>query len=259
MSEYSARLPIASFSFTQSEDSVIKAAEAEIVSRCMERFGFEYIEPAPVPSFEGDGSDDRRYGIMNLKLAEKYGYHAAPGVPIPRDSLQKDAASVLFGSLEPYPTGKIVTEYHGTKVPKGGCRGEAFQQVEAPFEPGDDASAAYEISVRSFTESMHKTRVVKVFRAWSSCMERYGYTYKMPLDPLNDRDFLGEAEANSVEIQTAVADVKCKNSTNLPAVWFAAESDIQRAKIANSESRLSRLRVNHAKELENARRIITNG
>jgi hypothetical protein len=254
-SGYAMRLPIASFSFTEEQNSVIRSAEAKVITRCLGRFGFDFIPSAPESTSVSEV--DRRYGIADLNQAKKYGYHLPPRSPSPPPSPpSKEVAEILVGSQMPYPTGKKITTYRGIKVPEGGCRGEASREIRGAFHDASGASVAHDISVRGFKESMRTPAAIKAFHAWSSCMHEKGYRYKDPLAPLDNQRFFQDATASSIEIGTASADVQCKMSTRLLETWFTAESHIQNELISRHKSQLDRLHTYHMNEIDNAKRIL---
>ncbi|MFJ8843521.1 hypothetical protein ACIRFF_11515 [Streptomyces cyaneofuscatus] len=200
---------------------------------------------------------DRRYGLADLEHARRYGYHLPPVQKTQEpDRLSKEAAEILVGAKEPYPTGKEVTTYKGAQVPKGGCRGEASRKVRQAFNDVTGASIANGISTEGFKQSVQQQAVIDAFQEWSSCMRQKGFTYKDPLAPLNNEEFFKDSAASPKEIDTAVADTQCKKSTRLLEIWFSAEEAIQKDMIAAKETELDNLRAHHAKKLQNAQRIL---
>jgi hypothetical protein len=104
------------------------------------------------------------------------------------------------------------------------------------------AALVEQINDQSFADSMKTPAVQAVFRSWSSCMQAKGFHYATPMDAVNDKAF-GGATATPAELQTAQADVACKQQTNVVGVWFAAEADRQHALMAPHAGELRTIKI----------------
>jgi hypothetical protein len=99
------------------------------------------------------------------------------------------------------------------------------------------------ITVGMWEKSKTDPRVVAVIKLWSECMKRSGFTYASPLDAGGDRpEWLRAATPSVAEIRTAVADVRCKQQTNLIGIWFTIESAYENGAIHLHIEQLTQIR-----------------
>jgi hypothetical protein len=163
---------------------------------------------------------------------------------------------VLYGRKSTRDSGGSENlSYHGKKVPRNGCRGEAIRIMNKGHEYPAGSQAASEIANSSYTVSPQDPGATGVTRKWSACMKRKGYSYATPLAPIGDNAFLGPDISRRGKA-TAQADIACKKSTGLLDVWFSAESDIQAEMIDERLKILTRLQDVHAAKVAAARKII---
>ncbi|WP_020137135.1 hypothetical protein [Streptomyces sp. 351MFTsu5.1] len=251
-------LPIEPYLVTDRQMSAILRARQELVAPCMRRFGFAWPDRDPgtgtgtgdsggmPPGMKNAANMDRRYGITDPALAARLGYHFAP------DARQRtteessaarpdaDALAVLTGRAAdgtPAPG-----RHHGLAVPEGGCQGQATARLTGGLPLGNDPLAS-EINIVSYQKSRADPRVRAVFRAWSACMRKRGYSYAAPTDaPGKDPRFTGPTPTRQ-ETALAEADVACKRQTNVIGVWFTVDTAYQRRMMASKGPELA-----HAKE-----------
>ncbi|CAL9576953.1 hypothetical protein SUDANB130_04948 [Streptomyces sp. enrichment culture] len=254
---YTSRLPIARFSYTEAENTAIDSAQQLLTQQCMNSYGIAY-EPME-PDRQAAKSADRRYGVSSPSEAARYGYHPNP-VTLRDDQVDipKEALPVFYGKRgAPQGSGPDVV-YKGKKVPDAGCFGQSIGRLSQYDDP-DGAAVASRIATGSFQESLDAPAVKGVFRKWSSCMRKAGFHYASPNEPLNKSEFQGGEVISAEEKKTAVADVRCKETTGLLNVWFNAESAIQRAHIQANAKALQGLREAHREKAAEARRILAEG
>lgn len=228
------RFPIDSFRPDPSRQNVLLRAEAEAVQECMDGFGvaFEY-DFVPVPAENRDY--DRLFGILDLGMAQEYGYR------VPGDVILESGESVESGK----PAGHTpvdektmslldgdVSTMRGEAVPRGGCLGQARESV------GDDGvlQGLYEAAVNySLGQSDRDPRVLEGFVTWSKCMAERGLSYATPMDAINDPSW-ATPTATEKEVEVAVADVECKQATNLTGLRVAVAAAWQERFIASHAS-----------------------
>ncbi|GGW98754.1 hypothetical protein GCM10010353_12900 [Streptomyces chryseus] len=253
--DYTSRLPIAAYSYTNAEYASIEAAENVLANTCMARYSLTYKPPKPPTAPPGA---DRRYGLSEESSAARYGYHLdSSAAPPQRIQLSKDERTVLFGKQA--GDGKSgPLEYRGTKIPDVGCIGQAKNNLGKDYSYPEGAETASRISALSYQKSMLVPEVQTVFKKWSACMKKSGYDYGSPRDPFSVENF-SEGPLTAQEKDTAKADVACKRSTGLLDVWFTAESGIQKTMIAEDAAALRKLRDLHQKKVAAARKILAEG
>ncbi|MFE5139667.1 hypothetical protein ACFRDV_18640 [Streptomyces fagopyri] len=237
-------LPIARYEYSATQERLIARAKDGLTRACLQQFNLDY-HPAAADATETPAASDRRYGISDPSEAERYGYHLAPSPRIMPVRSTDPSYPVLYG---------VVSTFDGKKVPEGGCRAEAVRAWEKQRPATKAAEVAREIAVNSFRKSLSDSSVLKVTQQWASCMKAEGFSYSSPLAPPHDFD-LDTPTAPDEERKVAVADLSCKEKTNLLRVWSSAESRIQQAAIEVNEGRLSQLSVEHEKVAEYARSI----
>lgn len=253
---YTYRLPIAAYSYTDAEYASIDAAENVLADKCMARYSLTYRPPKPTPAVPGA---DRRYGLSEERSAALFGYrpdssYRAASQPM---KLGKHERIVLYGNREGAGKSRSL-EYRGKKVPDHGCLGQAKDDFGKAYAYPEGAGKASRISSQSYRQSMLLPEVQAVFNAWSACMKKSGYIYGSPSDPFSAEKFR-EGPVTAQEKETAQADVACKRSTGLLEVWFTAESEVQKTMIAEHSTSLEKLRDLHAKKVAAARKVLAEG
>ncbi|MFF7052916.1 hypothetical protein ACFY94_31660 [Streptomyces griseorubiginosus] len=269
-------LPIEPYLVTDRQMSAILRARQELVAPCMRRFGFTWPDPGPgtgdsggmPPGMKNAANMDRRYGITDPALAARHGYHFAPDArqrttdessaaqPTEESSAAQpddDALAVLTGRAAdgtPAPS-----RYHGLAVPAGGCQGQATARLTGGGPLGNDP-LANEINIVSYQKSRADPRVRAVFRAWSACMRKRGYSYAAPTDaPGKDPRFAGPTPTRQ-ETALAEADVACKRQTNVIGVWFTVDTAYQRRMMASKGPELARAKDAIRTRTANANRVL---
>jgi hypothetical protein len=242
-------LPIGKFAFTPKELDLISRAEWKLTRECMREYGLTYeLKRAETPAKYHPGSN-RRYGVLNAKVASLYGYHSPETAS---SGKQIDLSEKQLLALNGHPNETI--EVNGRKVPEGGCLGRAKSDIRGRYNYAKGAEVASAIAVDSFTESMKSPDVVKATRAWSRCMKDNGFSYGTPLLALGAAENSGE-EVTKREISVATTDIDCKTRTGLVKIWSGRESDIQKSMIEENEKELALLAESHRRVVSKARSI----
>ncbi|MFF9727451.1 hypothetical protein [Streptomyces gardneri] len=248
-------LPLAKYSFTATQHARIQAAENALLNACVRRFGI--VARAPVHDASAPQPSDRRYGLVRLREAESDGYHLPTrNAPEKRTRIDDDLMLVLHGTTNPQAPARTATPsrptlpvLHGRQIPKGGCTREANDRIHAPFAHPEGSEIASLINSRANQESSQDARLRAVFTRWSSCMKSSGFSYATPLEAMSDHRFLGPA-VSSLERRTAVADVMCKESVQLPRVWLSVESEKQQPLIQKHRKSLDKLHLMHQRKMK---------
>lgn len=246
--DFTFRLPIAAYSYTEQESSDISAAEDVLTERCMKRLGLPYVA---VQAPETSRASDRRYGLSSAEDAARYGYHLPPEAPFnPNKGLSATTLLALYGR-------SAVAEEKADPaldIPPRGCRGEAADSLEEGHQYRAGAEAASAIASRSYQESVEEPRVREAVRRWSACMADRGYTYADPMAALGDERFLDKGVSKR-EVETARADMECKTNVRLLQTWFSAETAVQKGMIAGKSAELEKLKEVHASKAAEAREV----
>ena len=246
--DFTFRLPIAEYSYTEAQNADIGAAEDVLTERCMKRLGLPYTaRKAPAVS----RASDRRYGLSSAEDAARYGYHLPPKASFnPNKGLSTTTLIALYGRS----AGIDGEADPALDIPARGCRGEAAESLDADHRYPAGAEIASGIARRSYQESVEDSRVREAVRRWSDCMTERGYTYSDPLAALGDERFLDKGISKR-EVETARADMECKTRVGLLRTWFSAETAIQKKMIAAEPAELAKLKEVHTSKAAAAREV----
>ncbi|MBQ1092283.1 hypothetical protein [Streptomyces sp. B93] len=245
-------LPLERYMQTYEETVTLDDAERRLQSECMAEYGLEVAFPPagmnPPPN-DNDANMERRYGITDRAAAEKYGY----GLPedLQRQqrtelpALTQPQVEVLSGrtSLNPADTGAAPARasFNGKKIHKDGCAGWADDTLGTR---NLDFTLVSELDGQSLVKSRETPEVRAVLADWSACMKDKGHTVDVPYNAIDLAPRAGDTPS-AEEIAVAVADIDCKESTNLVRTWFTEDARIQREQIAEHREELTALRRGH--------------
>ena len=231
-------LPLDDYATSAVDGYAWKVAVQDQWRACMARYGFSDFGPPQISEqsaiAQADSALGRRYGISDLDLAKKFGYHLPTGVP--ETSYWEPAAgaeSAVFTGAGAEVDGGT---YEGKAVPEGGCRGETTRMYPMPRTP-----EAEQVGITVFEETRKNPEVVKAVAQWVSCMKQKGYERSHPLEDLGKLGLSPSAPTvGSEEIAQAVADVSCKGESGLIGVWNAQESAGQEKAIKGNAAKLAK-------------------
>jgi len=246
-------LPLAAYQLSGADLYTLQQAESQLTDECMKRFGF-----APQASrldrdlmvAEQKEADARLYGITSLAQAEANGYlpqllpdDGQDEAPAEEDRASASYLFVLYGSR----TGLITTppaggwrspgRFGGLEIPPAGCLGEARTALWGDPSAQVKDGLAQSLRVTAYERSVADPRVRTLFEQWSRCMARQGYRYRTPLEPRFDRE--DDTAPSAEERATAVADVRCKDESDLAAKWNRVDVAYQRQEIEDNQLALT--------------------
>lgn len=214
-------LPLEAYEETLPEYTAILEARLALEKACMSGYGFAFAPRADTDAISYDVSNmARRYGLSDPAEAAAYGYAVPTVAATPQPALSPQESLVLNGTSG---------TYDGKAVPAGGCAGEADRQLADPA----NGLLVDQLDQQSMTESLTLPTVNAAIGQWADCMRHKGYQATSPLTA-------SLLAGQSGDRKVALADVACKESTNLIGIWFSAESSVQRKYIAVNEDRLRR-------------------
>ncbi|MFE7073921.1 hypothetical protein ACFU96_27910 [Streptomyces sp. NPDC057620] len=214
-------LPLDRYELSPSDTQVIESAEDVIVRRCMAAQGFSW--PLLPRSGDTEPVNRRRYGVVELSVARRFGYHLPPDAP--QTAHRRALAETREDALR--PAGKRAAY---SEQGRGGCWNKAHAQLLENV-PTSNHDLLNRVVVASFDTARHDKAVVRTVSAWSACMRRSGHPYADPLAAAGDGRWARSARPTAEELRTAVADVRCKQKTLLVRVWAHAEERAQRTAV----------------------------
>jgi hypothetical protein len=215
-------------------DFAAKLATAD----CMKGFGITW-NPGSRLSFNALRDRTNRLGLVDEAVAKRAGYHIDPAHAA--DYAQRDQQNnpeltdeqgiILMGAGPGQKASK--------GVPAGGCTGEGYRKVGWNIDEDQwIQDLGNEAALRTFADR----RAVTLSRAWSACMNESGYRYGKPEDANNDLRWWSDekASASKAEINTAVADVRCKKKVRyldqMTAILTAHQQQIVEANAERLEA-----------------------
>jgi hypothetical protein len=236
-------LPFDRYRPTFAEESQIRRARTILARACLRERGVRLDVPDDVrtPGVVDVAPNLRRYGVIDETTATRYGYHFPRTAEEKRQqqdrerwsaSLAEDQRMALFG--------------------EGGCTEEADAELTT-FDDDFFVTASFE----SLRTSGKDPRVVAATAAWHTCMAEQGFDYPDPNAAIADpRWDLDAATIPKAEIATALADVRCKTSSQLVTTWHDVEVGVQQADLRRDAGRFANLATARDRRLTAARRVL---
>jgi hypothetical protein len=233
-----------------------------ITRACMKSYGIAYLTNVPdirsrfVASTAA--ADSRRYGISDLNSAKERGYHLPPAMKPSEEvstrtveqNLTREQELVLTGQPDAKPETfsaktDTVGHYNGKAIPRGGCIGQAVRTLRKPMSSEALQKKnlfAAGLQRQVFLRTQTHPQVLAVFKRWSKCMADQGFPYADPIKAATDPAWKLDKPATSKEVRTAVADVQCKQRTDLVRIEHQVEVDLQKAAIKKHSAALAPLK-----------------
>ncbi|MFE0151077.1 hypothetical protein ACFWY5_28310 [Nonomuraea sp. NPDC059007] len=235
------RLPFDAYNFSPAEVMTLDVAEDLLVRDCMHALGRSWQAlPGPAEK-ESAPPHRRRYGVIEPRIADVFGYHAPPDRPAVIARKTNDLAR----TTESPPNVREAAKR---------CLGQARTRMSAGA-PQADAAFFNRTIFATFDASQRDVKVTQAFRTWSTCMAGEGFHYPDPLAAVTDKRW-STANPSAREIRAAQTDVRCKERTGLVSIWAEAETRIQNAAIRAHPKEFQALRAVKMRQLETARQII---
>lgn len=258
--------PLDAYQVDSDQQVVIDRALYVVAEECMQRKGLHW--PSPLEELgESRSPNERRYGVIDMPLARKYGYKLPlpPGVTKAQavEYMRKESARNLL------MTDEVTVAYTGEEIssekPEAGsvgCRGEARTKLGLPeinSPQGDPVAGA---ALKAWEETRRDRRSVDADALWSKCMKRSGYSYSDPHVAAGDKkwapvagggDFPSPSEG---EVEAALADVSCKQETNYVEKMQRVETSYQDLLISETLDTFSDYRAGWQQSLEKAEKVL---
>lgn len=241
----STTLPLDAYKLSVDDRTVMQQGNVALLTACASEYGVavefsgDYLRPADDSRTKWGGL----FGTESLEHAAVYGYHPAPAGPwaLSGGFYLKDSGNiqvlptadgsdaqhmleqeVIFGTQD--PSGESLLP----DLPKGGCWASTEAQINAPLASFiRDEADLNNLAVAD-------DRVVAAQAVWSSCMKEAGYTFDAVDQAIGSFPI---AQPSAEEVETAVADVKCTDSSGWARVLYAVLADYQRQAIARDPNK----------------------
>ncbi|MBB6346132.1 hypothetical protein FHU36_002641 [Nonomuraea muscovyensis] len=235
------RLPFDAYKRTETDIERVERAVDVLAGRCLQQKG--YSRPALPGVAVIEAPHRRRYGVMEPLVAQQVGYRA----PITSAEREQNRAEEARGG---YRDAAERSAAHG-------CLDDGMGRV---YVEGADSPLAVRLEREIFERTRTKDPHVRsAFDAWRSCMRVRGQReYADPLAAAAD-DRWKDPAAVEAERAAAVADVACKEETDLVEVWHRAEEKLQTAALEQHAAAFDQIRQALEKERAEAARIVQPG
>ncbi|WP_327073730.1 hypothetical protein OG196_21425 [Kitasatospora purpeofusca] len=223
---------------TDDEQSQLGRAMSALTEDCMHKAGYgNWSPPSELPKAGPKTLTDLRYGIHDAALVAKRGYH-----PDAAEKAAHDAA--VEAAIAARPEGVPVAAERT-------CGQQGKQRI-------GDAQAGFQLAEQlangAFTKAKKEPDAATAFAQWSKCMKESGYNYLEPLDAVDNPKF--GRDVTKEEIDTALADLKCRDRTNVALVWYEAEVRLQKAELEKNAQALQEGRAKLDTAMKNVNAVL---
>jgi hypothetical protein len=255
--------PLNTYGGTESQQRALNEAITLLTARCMAKRGFAYPPKGESPgsttssilnpddASSAGNPDATPYGLDEAKDAAEFGYQ--PPVPF----YERPSPSRIGHITVSKPNVAYVQALVGNGGPLEGCSGEAIKSVYANGEPPDPHDLVGTLAAEALAETNGDQRVIRAVANWSSCMRAKGFTYSNPLQPpaVNWQPTY-PARPSSLEVSTALADVRCKQNTGMVSVWLKVDAGYERQLIEQNAAALAQVEQATQEMIRRAEKII---
>jgi len=238
-------LPFDRYRPSFAEESEIGRARTVLAQACLRERGVRLDLPNDVrsPGVLDLTPNLRRYGVVDEATAAQFGYH----FPRTAAEARRQWENEQWSTSLPEPQRMAL-------FGEGGCT----EQADKVLTDVDD-----DFFVDADFQSLHTSgaapQVAAATAAWRACMARQGYDYPDPNAAISDKHWnLDATDIPAAEIDTALADVRCKTSTDFVKTWHDIEIGVQQEKIRRDAARFTTLADARANQLAAARQVLTN-
>ncbi|WP_430379298.1 hypothetical protein [Streptomyces sp. B1-3] len=239
-------LPFDKYELTQQENYTVSKARDFLIKECMEKRGHEW-NILHYPSRVDEIKNRRRYGVIEMQVAQQFGYHANSAILSGNEDVQQQRNE----------RDKLL-DHDGIQAAykeKTGC-GYKANDVLDRGGVGADYHLFNRMSSELLADAKKDPGVMRITRRWSACMMGHRHVYATPDDAISDpRWWKKESEkASTAEKEVAVADVQCKSHVDLVGALFEAEVKLQRRAIKQHSAyfdELAKARATYLKRVHN--------
>jgi hypothetical protein len=236
------RLPFDDYLLSVDEIYFAESARDRLTEGCMRTRGFDW-QPVTRRQF-GDWRNRRRYGVIEIAVAKRYGYHPVRGLLAPVQ---------VYNEKVHRENGLSDDAWVAAEDPANGCEREANGRLWSGI-PYDTLQVS-RLSGLILDEAERTTPVRRATRAWADCMRSSGLHYESPDQATQDSAWRSRATSPR-EVAVAIADVRCKGRSRFVDALSAAETALQRKAIARHGRYFRQVLRDKDRYLLRARRIL---
>jgi hypothetical protein len=238
------RLPLQDYMLAYPDEVDIENAKDKTKTACMARQGFTFSPPpsGTTPGLSYDSMNmERRYGVTDASTARRYGYQApAAHAEEPEDDTAAEEAA----------EGRTDAWFDALDT----CVAEANKKIGILYE----TDIAADLAAESLEDTKGNLKVLAAIDNWKGCMARKNY--QTGTTPQQAGEIFAQSSPTATptteEIQMAVADVSCKESSQVVSVWYQAETAHQEKQISDHKTELDAEKARNAQLIANARTVL---
>ncbi|MFJ9901908.1 hypothetical protein ACIRVK_03195 [Streptomyces sp. NPDC101152] len=235
------RYPVEEANLSVNQQYAVYYAEDILMERCMKKGGEEWVPIRPPVQFVS--ADRRRYGVMELDVVRRFGYHMPPPPP------EATARIVRLNHLTP-KADEIAFGADG----QGGCYAVARERILGGAHDVD-YKLFNDLNRKSLSLAQKTQPVKRAIGRWSACMKASGYRYEDPFEAVGASSWGREKRPSSKEIEVATTDVECKSKSHLVAVWAREEVRLQTTYIQENGPYFRKLLAAKDSQMRTVRKI----
>ncbi|MEU3189713.1 hypothetical protein ABZ686_03515 [Streptomyces sp. NPDC006992] len=282
-------LPLDAYFPTRKAENTMSAAADSFARSCLRRYGFAAEHPV-IPEDSGIAIQLREMKdalFVPEEQARRHGFHRPSGKAPQhaKGDMRPDAESVeknrrelramlpvLNGwhrAQEAREAGRDVRPqktYHGRKIPKYGCFGEADTRLSTGLDqpvPGSSPGGAQDafnfvqrLRAHAAAAVAEEPRVVAVTKRWAKCYRKAtGLSRANPYTAARDPRWQRTSEPSTKEIHAAVAHTRCQLRVNFLGVVDALTVRYEKRAEARHRSRLRAVRDFHRARTRKAEQV----
>ncbi|MEV0484550.1 hypothetical protein AB0I69_28550 [Streptomyces sp. NPDC050508] len=237
-------LPFDRYRLSVNDIYLIEGAQDILTRDCMKRRGHDW-ELVNNHSTFIDLRNRRRYGVIEMPVAEELGYHTTP---------QLLGSTEVTARKQRRESRLSMAEQKDAFDPENGCYVRAGRQLAQGTQV--DEGPMSDLSYRILNESRKSLPVSRALASWGRCMHGYGFSYRDPAGAGSDPAWHRSQNPSRKELATAVADVRCKRRADLVAVWHREEKGRQEQAVRLRSEYFGRLAAAKARHLDAARAVL---
>jgi hypothetical protein len=237
-------LPFDAYSPSLAALYTLSNAQDRLTRDCMKAAGLDWKVIAR-PTTVNDYRNRRRYGVIEMAIAQDYGFHVPTGLLTPA------AVEQLYDARE----NSLSQQQKDAAYGKDGCATRATQR----FPANSRTDQLSQFDRKSLNDSRHEPSVAAALKVWRECAGQQNLHYQDPLEAASDTRWWADESAgpSAEEKKAAVVDVQCKEKAGLVNAWHTAEARIQEEIIRRNTDYFQRTKTELESQLADANAILS--
>ncbi|KHK97630.1 hypothetical protein LK09_10485 [Microbacterium mangrovi] len=213
-------------------------AEQLLMGKCLTKLGYQWDVPWQNIEFRSPANyNGIGLRLFDVEIAQKWGYHDAPK-PDPESARRWEE---FVDSTNSYESGPTFEKKFSS----------CLRKVRDPrsLQVSDQANYVMGLKSQAIDVANTKPAVRESLKGWRKCLaDQYSFAVPaipqdMPPKPLDKKFKSSGSVASAEEIELAVADAKCRDSSGWAAALYRAEWDAETTLVNENRDKLDRIRT----------------